>query len=174
MGGKRIHQGRDCHLERLGKNHMAKGLEFGKPHGNGCFLLSLIDGIQASPDNFRNIGAAAQTDTQVCGDIIVDGYADGGQPVIDKKKLNQQRGAPENFHIGGEKFSGPPRPCPGNPHHKTDGQCDQEGNGGYLQGDSRPGKQLPVISQDNVYLKCIHRILSDYWALSWLTFSQWS
>jgi len=158
LGGKGIHQGRDCHLERLGKNHMAKGLEFGKPQGNSCFLLSLFDRIQASPNNFRNIGAAAQTDSQVCGDKVVYGNTDGGQAVIDKKKLNQQRGAPEDFHIGSEKFSGPPRFCPGNPHHKTDGQCDQERNGCYLQGDTSPGKQLPVISQNNVYLKCIHRI----------------
>ena len=82
------------------KHNIPHCLGIGKPQGLGCFHLTLINGLDACPDNLCYIRSAVIAHGDNSRRKGRHWLADrGGQPEIDKKKLHQEGCASNKVNI---------------------------------------------------------------------------
>ena len=120
-----------------------RGLVVVEAERTGGFGLSLGDGEDARAEDFAHVGAVAEADGDDRRHHGRD-LNDAAEGVIDVKKLNEQRHAADDFHVGrcdqvDDGIAGQASET----REQPDGQRAEQGENGHLKRDDQPvGKEF--------------------------------
>ena len=110
-------EGRHGYDEGLGEDDAGEGAEWGHAHGDGCFVLPVVDGAERSSEVFRLVDGVVKDECGVNGPVGADveefhgvaqdrreeGREEVGQRVVDDEKLHDARYASEEGNENGEE-----------------------------------------------------------------------